>query len=65
MVEGWDRRLGWSWDRRLGWGWDGRLRGQDGRLMEATEKEGLESWNRRLGKVLVVYSLSRSGRGSD
>lgn len=48
MVEGWDRRLGWSWDRRLGWGWDGRLRGQDGRLMEADEKEGLEGWNGRL-----------------
>lgn len=33
--------------------------------MEVTEKEGLEGWNGRLGKVSVVYSLSRSGRGSD
>lgn len=33
--------------------------------MEETEKEGSEDWNGRLGQVLVVFSLSRSGRESD
>lgn len=33
--------------------------------MEETEKEGLEGWNGRLGQALVVFSLNRSGRGSD
>lgn len=47
-----------GWNRRLGWGWDGSLRGQDGRLMEETEKEGSEGWNGRLGQVLVLFSES-------